>query len=154
MELLIFDEDEMQSLGNKIAQVLIDKDLVYLTGELGAGKTTLARGIARGKGYAGLVTSPTFTLMNIYQGDIKINHFDFYRLTGDDIGDLGLEDYLERDGVSLIEWPEIGELYLPEDALLVNIQLVDDDYNRERKVIISAGGCNYLKKIEELQKLC
>lgn len=154
MELIISDEDKMQELGKKIAQVLTDKDLVYLIGELGAGKTTLVRGIARGKGYEGLVTSPTFTLMNMYQGDIRINHFDFYRLTSEDIYDLGLEDYLERNGLSLIEWPEAGQSYLPQDALLINIQLIDDDYNRERKVVISASGSYYLKKIEELQKLC
>jgi len=154
LDLLVHSDNDMQELGKKIASVLDSNDLVYLIGELGAGKTTLVRGIARGRGYKGRVTSPTFTLMNVYYADININHFDFYRINRDEIIDLGLEDYLEKDGLSLIEWPQVGEGYLPEEALLINISLVNDDYERERKVQITARGCAYEHKIEELQKLC
>ncbi|KUG04478.1 atpase yjee, putative to have essential role in cell wall biosynthesis [hydrocarbon metagenome] len=155
MELLIYNENEMEELGEKIAEVLHFNDLVYLIGELGAGKTTLVRGIARGKGYRGRVTSPTFTLMNVYSTeDTQINHFDFYRLNHDEICDLGLEDYLDRKGISLIEWPLAGQGILPEEALFINISLVDDDYDRERKVSIMAQNGEYQGKIKELQKLC
>ncbi len=155
MELLIHNETEMEKLGQKIARVLDYNDLVYLMGELGAGKTTLVRGIARGKGYNGRVTSPTFTLMNIYNTeDAQINHFDFYRLNYDEICDLGLEDYLDRKGISLIEWPQAGQGILPQEALFINISLVDDDYDRERKVSIMARNREYQEKIKELQKLC
>jgi tRNA threonylcarbamoyladenosine biosynthesis protein TsaE len=155
MELLIYNEYEMERLGEKLAQVLEDNDLVYLRGELGAGKTTLVRGIAQGKGYRGRVTSPTFTLMNVYLLEqMQINHFDFYRLDPHDIYDLGLEDYLERKGLSLIEWPQAGAGILPAEALVIDISLVEDDYERERKVKIKAQGSQYQEKIKELQNLC
>ncbi len=155
MEILVYSEKEMEELGQKIARVLDHNDLVYLIGALGAGKTTLVRGIARGKGYSGRVTSPTFTLMNIYRIDSNpINHFDFYRLNPDEIYDLGLDDYINREGISLIEWPQVGEGYLPREALFINIALLDDDYDRERKVTIMAWGREYQEKIKELQKLC
>lgn len=155
MELLIYSESEMEQLGEKIALVLDENDLVYLIGELGAGKTTLVRGIVRGRGYPGRVTSPTFTLMNVYDlGNSQINHFDFYRLTGSEIYDLGLEDYLGRQGISLIEWPQAGEGYLPREALFIYISLVEDDYDRERKVSLEAFAPEYMDRIKELQKLC
>lgn len=141
----------MISLGNLLARVLEKNDVVYLTGELGAGKTTLVRGIVRGRGYTGRVNSPTFTLMNIYAADIDIFHFDFYRLQGNDLADLGLEEYLEKDGLSLIEWPQVADNLLPPEAMLVNIALVEEDYERERLVTISARGQRYQAKVEELK---
>lgn len=144
----------MISLGGLLAQVLEKNDIVYLTGELGAGKTTLVRGIARGLGYAGRVTSPTFTLMNVYPAGMDIFHFDFYRLEGTDLGDLGLEDYLEKEGLSLIEWPQAGAAMLPSEALLVDIELVEGDYERERLVRLSGKGDRYQAKVEEVKRLC
>ena len=141
----------MISLGGLMARVLEKNDVVYLIGELGAGKTTLVRGITRGLGYTGRVTSPTFTLMNIYAADIDIFHFDFYRLQGNDLSDLGLEEYLEKDGLSLIEWPQIADSLLPPEALLVNIELVEEDYERERLVMVTARGQRYQAKVEELK---
>lgn len=141
----------MISLGKLLARVLAKNDVVYLTGELGAGKTTLVRGIVRGRGYTGRVNSPTFTLMNIYAADIDIFHFDFYRLQGNDLADLGLEEYLEKDGLSLIEWPQVADNLLPPEAMLVNIALVEEDYERERLVTISARGQRYQAKVEELK---
>lgn len=141
----------MISLGKLLARILAKNDVVYLTGELGAGKTTLVRGIARGLGYNGRVTSPTFTLMNIYDADMDIFHFDFYRLQVNDLADLGLEEYLEKDGLSLIEWPQVADNLLPPEALLVNIALMEEDYERERLVTISARGQRYQAKVEELE---
>jgi tRNA threonylcarbamoyladenosine biosynthesis protein TsaE len=141
----------MISLGRLLARVLEKNDVVYLTGELGAGKTTLVRGIARGLGYTGRVTSPTFTLMNIYAADIDIFHFDFYRLQGNDLADLGLEEYLEKEGLSLVEWPQVADNLLPSEALLVNIELVEEDYERERLVMVTAKDQRYQAKVEELK---
>jgi tRNA threonylcarbamoyladenosine biosynthesis protein TsaE len=141
----------MISLGGLLARVLEKNDVVYLTGELGAGKTTLVRGIARGLGYTGRVTSPTFTLMNIYAADIDIFHFDFYRLQGNDLADLGLEEYLEKEGLSLVEWPQVADNLLPSEALLVNIELVEEDYERERLVMVTAKDQRYQAKVEELK---
>ena len=144
----------MISLGRLLARVLEKNDVVYLTGELGAGKTTLVRGITRGLGYNGRVTSPTFTLMNIYAAEIDIFHFDFYRLQGNDLADLGLEEYLEKEGLSLVEWPQVADNLLPPEALLINIELVEEDYERERLVTISGRGQRYQAKVEELKSIC
>ncbi len=150
MDLKIYNEEEMLDLGKALASVLAADDVVYLLGNLGVGKTTLVRGIARALGYTGRVTSPTFTLMNIYNSDPPIYHFDFYRLEGGEIEDLGLDDYLERQGISLIEWPRLEAAELPEHALLVEIKLAEEDYERERLVHIRAEGEKYQEKLEGL----
>ncbi len=152
MQYSIASDEDMQQLGRQIAAVLDKGDVLYLIGELGAGKTTLARGIARGLGYTGRVSSPTFTLMNVYPGTKEIYHFDLYRLQGNELDDLGWEDYLERDGISLVEWPLVAENIFPGEALLIRIDLLDEDYEREREVSISAVGCRYRQKLEELKR--
>lgn len=153
MNLLVKTDAEMQVLGAQMAQVLEKNDVVYLVGTLGAGKTTLVRGFTRGLSYAGRVTSPTFTLMNIYETDPPIYHFDFYRLEGGDLTDLGLEDYLGREGISFIEWPRTGEADLPEEALMVEIRLTDEDYDLERQVNIYGIGTRYEEKTERLMQI-
>lgn len=152
LQLTINSDEAMQGLGRQLARVLMPGDLVYLIGNLGAGKTTLVRGFARASGYKGRVTSPTFTLMNIYETDPPIYHFDFYRLEGVDLAELGLDDYLERAGISFIEWPLIGNNSLPEEALVINIEITDDDYDRERCVELRAIGEQYEKRLEGLIK--
>lgn len=152
MDLKIYNEEEMMDFGKALASVLAADDVVYLIGNLGAGKTTLVRGVARALGYAGRVTSPTFTLMNIYESIPPIYHFDFYRLAGEEIEDLGLDDYLERQGISLIEWPQLENLGLPQEALVIEISLAGDDYDRERLVNIRAKGDKYQEKLEGLMR--
>jgi tRNA threonylcarbamoyladenosine biosynthesis protein TsaE len=152
MELIINNEEEMLALGQTIASLLEADDVIYLTGELGVGKTTLVRGIARARGYNGRVTSPTFTLMNIYETDPPLYHFDFYRLETGDTADLGLEDYLEKQGISLIEWPNLTDGSLPEEALLIAISLLYDDYDLARKVEITARGGKYEKKLKGMME--
>lgn len=153
MDLIINTEAEMMTLGKELAAVLESDDVVYLMGELGVGKTTLVRGIARAMGYGGRVTSPTFTLMNIYDCDPPLYHFDFYRLENGDTCDLGLEDYLERQGISLIEWPHLDDGRLPAEAMLVAITLQYDDYERARVVKITTRGAKYQEKLEGLMQL-
>ena len=151
VEIYVGSEEAMQQLGMMIAPLLATGDIVYLRGELGAGKTTLVRGIAWGMGYKGKVTSPTFTIMNIYPVKPEIYHFDFYRLEKGDLSDLGLDDYLHGEGITLIEWPEIGFGDLPEEALIISISLVEDDYDRERQVVITARGPGYEKTLKEIE---
>lgn len=152
MQIIIPDEQAMEDFGGRLASVLRPGDVLYLSGELGAGKTTLVRGAARRLGYQGRVTSPTFTIMNIYQTNPPIYHFDFYRLENNDLEDLGLGDYLEKDGIAFIEWPCLtGEL--PDQALHIQIELVDDDYERERRVLVSASGLEYDARLKELKKV-
>lgn len=152
MVISVKNEEEMLTLGQTVARVLSAGDVVCLVGELGAGKTTLVRGIARGLGYPGRVTSPTFTLMNVYEGDVPLYHFDFFRLQGRDIADLGMEEYLEQDGVCFIEWPIIGQGALPQEAMEIRIELLNEDYNQGRMVAITGQG-PYTKKVEELEHI-
>jgi len=98
---------ETELFGEKFAESLVEGDIVLLNGNLGAGKTALARGIAKGlHGTCGDVKSPSYTLLNIYEGEPALYHFDFYRIEeGDDITELGLDDYWGK-GVSIVEWPK------------------------------------------------
>ena len=153
MDLMVHNEEEMLQLGQSLAAVLGPSDIVYLRGVLGAGKTVLVRGVARGLGYEGPVTSPTFTLLNIYPAHPVIYHFDFYRLEGPDLDDLGLEDYLESGGISLLEWASVGEQLLPGEALEVDIELSGDDYDLPRRVHIAARGAQYQSKLERLKNI-
>lgn len=150
IEKLINTEMDMEALGELIAPYLNPGDLIYLGGELGAGKTTLTRGMVRGLGYPGRVNSPTFTLMNVYQAGFLIYHFDFYRLDEGGLLDLGLDDYLGRDGLCIVEWPEVGQNTLPGDALWIDIILENDDYEGPRRVVIRGVGRRAQLIIERL----
>ena len=106
--------EETQALGQRIGKKLIPGDLVLLSGDLGTGKTTLAQGISQGLGVGPdqYVRSPSFTLINQYQGNIPVYHIDLYRIeSGPDLANLGLEEYLFGEGVALVEWSE--RLFLP-----------------------------------------
>lgn len=111
------------AVGARLAALLRPGDLLLLRGELGAGKTQLAQGVARGLGIAQAVRSPTFTLIHEYhEGRLPLYHMDLYRLSGEgDIASLGLDDYLSGSGVVIIEWPERADA-LPADALTLHIE--------------------------------
>ena len=120
--------EETIEYGKKISQKLNRGDVVSVYGELGAGKTTLIRGICKGLGYEGIVSSPSFTLINEYTGDIKLYHFDFYRLkTVDEVFNLGVDEFFFSDGICLLEWPDIAQVFLPEQTK--NIFLEYDTIN-------------------------
>lgn len=153
MLLTVNTEQEMLQLGRDLAGVLGENDVVYLLGDLGLGKTVLVRGVAKALGYRGAVTSPTFTIMNVYASTPPIYHFDFYRLDSPDLADLGLEDYMECGGVSLIEWPQVGKEVLPREAMWLEITLRDDDYDGARRVKIFAAGQPYQDKLERLRQI-
>lgn len=109
-------------LGERIAVRLKPNDVVALTGELGAGKTTLIQGIARGIGIKNYVTSPTFTIVNEFKGRIPLYHMDLYRLGPSDISELGLDECFARGGVTVIEWAEKIRQGLPADAIMIDIR--------------------------------
>lgn len=132
---------QTERLGVRLGQLLEPQDLVCLSGELGAGKTAMARGIGRGWGTSLRVTSPTFTLVNQYprlsDGSV-LYHVDCYRLSGE--GDLitaGLEDVLSADGAVMIEWPEHMESWLPEDRLWIELRHLNET---RRGLRITASG--------------
>ena len=118
--------EETIKLGEKIARRLKPGDLVALSGELGAGKTTLVKGLAKGLGVKNYryVNSPSFVLVKEYKGKIPLFHFDIYRLNNlKDIEDIGYEDYLARDGVVVIEWSGKMARILPKKRLNVALKI-------------------------------
>ena len=129
--------EETFLIGKIIGLNLIEKDIVALVGDLGAGKTCLAQGIARGLGVPDeyQITSPSFTLINEYQGRIMLYHFDLYRLSrASEMEDMGYEEYFFGQGVSVIEWADKVTDILPHESLFVLINYTDEN---ERNIIIS-----------------
>ena len=118
-----------RALGAKLAQYLQAGDVVLMQGDLGAGKSEFARGVARGLGISGPVPSPSFTILNAYdEGRIPLYHFDWYRIHDpDEIGEMGFEEQLHGDGASLVEWSEQAPEYIPDRALAVRIRALDEN---------------------------
>lgn len=118
-----YSAEETRQLGQKLAEELRPGDVILLEGDLGAGKSELARGIAAGLGVTETVTSPSFTILNVYQsGRIPLYHFDWYRLESpEELYELGMEEYLGGDGIALVEWPGRCAEALPADFLLIEI---------------------------------
>ena len=114
---------ETRELGKRLAEKLKAGDVILLTGELGAGKSERARGIAKGLGVAETVTSPSFTILNVYEsGRTPLYHFDWYRLVSEEeLYELGMDEYLGGDGIALVEWPERCPDANPADCLRVRI---------------------------------
>lgn len=127
MLLRLDDEARQVSLGECLGRVLEGRGRVYLEGELGAGKTTLARGVLRAYGHLGAVKSPTYTLVEPYAlDDVQVHHFDLYRL-GDpeELEFIGGRDLMAADTLCLIEWPCRGAGWLPEPDLRVSLSLAE-----------------------------
>jgi len=133
-EILTRSPEETKDLGRKIGKLLEPRDILLLIGELGAGKTTLIQGLAEGVGVIDYITSPTFVLINEYQGRIPFYHVDLYRLTEKiHIQDLGIEEYFAGSGVTVVEWAErLGKL-TPEKYVKIEIQRLSEN---ERKILI------------------
>lgn len=116
-------EKDTLKLGSKFAKTLRGGETVALVGDLGAGKTHFCKGIAKGLGIKETVTSPTFTLHNIYRGKLTLNHFDFYRLGEEDGDSLGFEEIIgDKSGVAVIEWPFNCPKLIPPSYIKVTIQ--------------------------------
>ena len=123
---------ETRELGIRLAEKLKAGDVILLEGELGAGKSELARGVARGLGVRETVTSPSFTILNVYEsGRIPLYHFDWYRLESEEeLYELGMDEYLGGDGVALVEWPGRCPDAVPEDSLRIRITAEGENTRR------------------------
>ena len=120
--------EETQAVGEKLGKTLRQGDVIALIGDLGTGKTCLTQGIARGVGIAPdeVVNSPSYILINEYNGAMPIYHIDLYRLENrEEIAELGLNEYMEGDGICIIEWGERITDALPHTCIKINITLAD-----------------------------
>lgn len=143
--------EKMQSFGEKLGSMLKGGEVITLNGDLGAGKTELSKAIAKGLGIEDHITSPTFTIVNEYEGRLKLFHFDVYRLSSaEEMYELGYEEYFYSDGVSLIEWAELIREVLPEERL--EIFIFQTERENERELELRAIGERYEKIKEELIK--
>lgn len=127
--------EQTEEIGTKLAETLNGGEVIAFRGDLGMGKTCFTRGLARGLGYTGEVTSPTFNLVNEYIGGrLPLYHFDMYRISGwEDLYSTGFFDYIEAGAVLAAEWSENIENALDENAIIVEISRIDD---LTRKIII------------------
>ena len=123
----LIDEAATLDFGSKLAKFTRGRGIIYIEGDLGAGKTTLCRGILHGLGHTGAVKSPTFTLVEPYElGCLRIYHIDLYRLSdAKELEYVGIDDYFSIDGLCLVEWPEKGAGYLPIDDLWIRLKVTD-----------------------------
>lgn len=144
-------EEKTYDLGYRLGTLLAEGDVVCLTGDLGAGKTTLSKAIAKGLGVEDCVTSPTFTIIHEYMGRVPLYHFDVYRIERiEDMEDLGYEEYFYGEGVCLVEWACQIEEIIPKEHLWIDIKksLEEDD----REIIIRGTTPHFDEIIEELEK--
>lgn len=133
----LVDEDATVAFGQQLGTALTEGGILFLEGVLGAGKTTLTRGVLRSLGYSGAVKSPTYTLVEPYElGGTMVYHFDLYRL-GDpeELEFIGVRDYFSSDNICVVEWPIKGEGYLPAADLVVTVT----PQGTGRKVTVNAN---------------
>lgn len=150
MQIKLNGLEETKDFGIRLGELLNSGDILCLNGDLGAGKTTLTKSIGIGLGVTDYITSPTFALINEYEGRIPVYHFDVYRLANvEDLYDLGFDDYFYGKGVCIIEWADKIEKLLPEDRIVLNIEKVEDE--NSRVINITGYGNSYSRVIKELR---
>lgn len=145
-EIVIHSLEETAALGEKLGSLLFPGSLLTLSGDLGAGKTTLTKSIGKAIGVKKVINSPTFTILKTYYGTMPLYHIDAYRLEGIS-QDLGFEEVFEADGVCVIEWPHYIEEQLPAERLEIEILRSGEE---ERTFCLKAKGERYEKIVREL----
>ena len=136
-----------KALAQQIARHLKDKAVITLSGDLGAGKTTFTQGLAKGLDIKKMVSSPTFTIMKIYMGRLKLVHIDAYRLE-ELHQDLGFEELIGTEGVCVIEWPDYIKDLLPKSYLEIKMTCLDED---DHLIELISHGSKYLHILENLE---
>lgn len=137
--------EKTQQIAEKLAQVVTENDIILLNGDLGAGKTTFSQYFGKALGVKRTINSPTFNIIKSYKGRLPLHHMDCYRLEDSD-EDLGFDEYFNDNGVTIIEWSEFIQEYLPKERLEINIKYIDAD--KRVFEIISKG--EHYKQIKEV----
>lgn len=141
--------EETKELGVILGKLLVSGDLLFLSGDLGSGKTLFVRGITKGLNSAELATSPTFALIHRYEGDLPLYHLDLYRLRSrEELRALALEEILEEEAAVVLEWGDLAKENLPSDFLEVFFQRGETD--NSRRLIFSPRGERYQELIRRL----
>ena len=144
-KLYAHDERETKDIAAKLAKWLEPGDLILLEGDLGAGKTTFTKGLATGLGIKRVIKSPTYTIIREYlDGRLPLYHMDVYRLEETGGMDLGLEEYFEGEGVSIVEWAKFIPEDLPTEYLQIKLQPAGEDL-MERTILFNPIGQRYIK---------
>ena len=147
-EYITLGAEQTEALGRRLGEILTPGTVIAYTGDLGAGKTAFTRGLARGLDIPERITSPTFTIVNEYEGGrLPLFHFDMYRLgSSDELFDIGWEDYLVRGGVCAVEWSENVDDVLDDNTVRIDIRRGDRD--DERRITVTNAPC-----LEEKEKV-
>ena len=147
MEYIARSLNDTLSLAKKLAKILHGNEIIIISGDLGAGKTTFTKALAEGLEVTDLVTSPTFAFMREYMGKCKLSHYDMYRVEDEDeLFELGLSDNLYEDGICVIEWNKFKEF--PEDKCIIKIDITKLSDNERCFDITTSGSIN--NQISEL----
>lgn len=152
MELIVNNIDETIAIGRQIGELAKAGDIICLTGDLGSGKTHFTKGIALGLNIRDDITSPTFTIVNEYDGGrLKLNHFDVYRVNDpDEIEAIGFDEYIFSEAVTVIEWANYIDVLIPEESLNISITKLPERGENFRKLVINYSDKRYAY-VEEIE---
>ena len=144
------DVTQTIAFAKKLSRYLVKGDVIALMGDLGSGKTTFIRGIARGLGFRGAVNSPTFVILKVYENKIPLYHFDLYRLQSmKDLEDIGYEDFISDSGICVIEWAQKARTLLPSFYLAVTMRIRAQN---TRSIRLVAQGLRYERLVATFSK--
>ncbi|MEG1285388.1 MAG: tRNA (adenosine(37)-N6)-threonylcarbamoyltransferase complex ATPase subunit type 1 TsaE [Romboutsia sp.] len=149
VEIYLDREEQTKEIGYKLGTLLHPGSVICLIGDLGAGKTTMTQSLAKALEVDDYITSPTFTIVNEYQGKMPLYHFDVYRIgNSEEMYDIGYDEYINSDGVCIIEWANLIQDILPDEYLYIELKYKD----MGRKMILNPVGEKYENIVKELVK--
>lgn len=147
------NEQETMEIAQQIAEFLQPAMTILLIGNLGAGKTTFTKGLGAGLGVKRVIKSPSYTIIREYtDGRLPLYHVDLYRLTENEVPDLGLEEYFDGEGVTVIEWPSVAPDELPAEYLEISLE-PSIEKPGERSITLKAEGKQYEEVLDKLLKV-